>query len=57
MFQTENRRLQQELVDSIKERDRIQKMWMDEREESLKIREILKELQSEKEFLTVNHCS
>jgi RNase H-fold protein (predicted Holliday junction resolvase) len=54
MFQTENRRLQQELVDAIKEKDRIQKMWMDEREESLKIREILKELQSEKEFLSVN---
>ena len=53
MFQTENRRLHQELVDAIKEKDRIQKMWMDEREESLKTREILKELQSEKEFLSV----
>jgi hypothetical protein len=53
MFQTENRRLHQELVDSVKEKDRIQKMWLDEREESLKIREILKDLQSEKEFLSV----
>ena len=28
-------------------------MWIDEREDSLKIRESLKKLQEEKEFLTV----
>lgn len=50
----ENRRISQELSDTLKEKEGVQKMWMDEREEAIKLREALKELQSEKEFLSVS---
>ena len=49
----ENRRVSQELEDAVKEKDRIQKMWMSERADSLKMRDFIKELQSDKEFMAV----
>ena len=50
----ENRRLQNELNVAVKENDKIQKMWMDEREDALKMKDSIKRLEAEKAFLMVH---
>ncbi len=45
--------MQNEVREAFKEKDRVQKMWVDERENALKLKDVVKRMDVEKTFLDV----
>ena len=54
IFHLENRRLKKELDEAMQETEKVTTMWVEEREECIKIKDTAAKLQSEKDFLEVS---
>lgn len=52
-FHMELRRMQNEVREAIKEKDRVQTMWVDERENALRLKDVVKQMELQKSFLDV----
>ncbi len=52
-FHMELRRMQNEVREAMKEKDRVQTMWVDERENALKLKDVVKQMEVQKAFLDV----